>query len=80
MRTYHPRTDHWEAGIWYTRNEKIAKEIGHKKFIYFSQCPEGTGEVFENFVYTHKREDMMKLVNHWNGMRSQWIYWYPEVT
>ena len=37
MRTYHPRTDHWEAGIWYTRNEKIAKEIGHKKFIYFSQ-------------------------------------------
>jgi hypothetical protein len=70
---YHAYTEfksNW--GTTYTFNERMAKELGYKKFHYLSSFEGGVEH--EEFVYCRNEKDFKSLLDEWNSQIGNWLY------
>lgn len=62
-----------EAGVTYTRNAKVAIELGLKMYEYKWEMSKKNVEG-KHFIYVKNKSDLMTLINYWN--HSDFKYWY----
>ncbi len=69
--SYHPEVIHKEAGVDYTFNKKLAKELGYKTFVYEVYH---LGELAcNNFVFCRSEKDFWSLTEWWSRTK-EWKY------
>ena len=60
-----------EFGINFTRDKKLAKELGYREFHYLSEHT-STNNKFNRVVYCIDKADFNKLLCGWNKIDSRW--------
>lgn len=60
-----------EFGVNFTRNKKLAKELGYREFHYLSEHT-STNNKFNKTVYCVDREAFNRLIREWNKIDNRW--------
>ena len=71
-----------EYGIYYSESVEFYSRPDYRKFDYFWKYMDDEGELHSGIKTIYilgSVLDLLKLINHWNRMSDNFVYWTDEI-